>query len=70
MTRRRHTSRRRYQRVQLERAERAFFILGATLYVVGVFGGISLLAMPVTTAILLLIIGGGCLLVTILMVMR
>jgi len=43
--------------------ERVLFILGALLYLIGVFGGIGLLAMPPTTAILLLGIGGGLLLV-------
>jgi len=43
--------------------ERLLFILGATLYLVGLFGGIKLLAMPTSTSILLLGIGGGLLLV-------
>ncbi len=33
------------------------------MYLIGVFGGIRLLAMPTTTAILLLGVGGGLLLV-------
>ena len=40
-------------------SERVVFILGATLYLVGLFGGIGLLAMPSSTAILLLALGGG-----------
>ncbi len=43
--------------------ERGLFILGALLYLIGVFGGINLLAMAPTTAILLLGIGGGLLLI-------
>jgi len=43
--------------------ERVLLILGATLYLIGVFGGIHLLAMPTTTAILLLGVGGGLLLI-------
>ncbi|MGC9468403.1 MAG: hypothetical protein ACP5HS_07420 [Anaerolineae bacterium] len=39
--------------------ERILFILGATVYLVGLFGGLGLLAMPVDTAIILLAIGGG-----------
>jgi hypothetical protein len=39
--------------------ERVLFILAATLYVIGLFGGIGLLTMPTSTAILLLALGGG-----------
>jgi cyanate permease len=66
-------TRRRYSRsprrstssntLRIRGVERVLFILGATLYLVGVFGGIHLLAMPTTTAILLLGIGGGLLLI-------
>jgi len=49
--------------LRIRGVERFLFILGATLYLVGVFGGIRLLAMPTTTAILLLGIGGGLLLI-------
>ncbi len=71
MTRRRRTSyyrRPRYAssrsgKLQIRGVERVLFILGALLYLIGVFGGIGLLAMPPTTAILLLGIGGGLLLV-------
>ena len=38
------------------------FIVGATLYVIGFFGGLNLLAMPTMTAIVLLALGGGMLL--------
>ena len=53
---------RRYLR--LRGAERPLFIVGATLYLIGLFGGINLLAMPTTTAIVLLGLGGGMLLIT------
>ena len=39
--------------------ERVVFILGATLYLVGLFGGVNLMPMPSSTAILLLALGGG-----------
>ncbi len=55
---------RRYLR--LRGAERPIFIIGATLYLIGLFGGINLLTMPTTTAVILLGLGGGMLLVTIL----
>ncbi|MCU0521063.1 MAG: hypothetical protein MUF84_10270 [Anaerolineae bacterium] len=45
--------------VRLAPMERLLFIMGATTYVVGLFGGISLLPMPQSTAILLLAAGGG-----------
>jgi hypothetical protein len=57
MTRRRSSTSRRS--VRLDPLERVLFILGATIYVVGVFGGIGLLAMPLVTAMILLSIGGG-----------
>lgn len=69
MVRRRSTRRTRYTRsprsstIRIRGVERVLFILGATLYLIGVFGGISLLTMPTTTAILLLGIGGGLLLI-------
>jgi hypothetical protein len=53
---------RRYLR--LRGAERPLFIVGATLYLIGLFGGINLLPMPSSTAILLLAIGGGMLFFT------
>jgi hypothetical protein len=53
---------RRYLR--LRGAERPIFIVGATLYLIGLFGGINLLTMPTTTAITLLSVGGGMLLIT------
>jgi hypothetical protein len=57
MTRRRTAKSRR--QVRLSPAERVLFILGATVYVVGVFGGVGLLAMPLATAVVLLAVGGG-----------
>lgn len=64
MTRRRSSRSRRTSQtnIRMRGAERVLFILGATLYVVGLFGGLNLLAMPTTTAILLLALGGGLLL--------
>ena len=61
MTRRRYSRSRRSSRDQLRMrgTERVLFILGATLYLVGLFGGIGLLDMPASTAILLLALGGG-----------
>lgn len=55
----RRTSSRSRRSVRLEPVERLLFILGATVYVVGVFGGIGLLAMPMSTAVVLLAVGGG-----------
>ncbi len=43
-------------------AERILFILGAVLYVIGLFGGLGLVAMPAMTTIVLLLLGGGMLL--------
>ena len=60
MTRRRYSrSRRSADQLRMRGSERVVFILGATLYLVGLFGGIGLLAMPASTAILLLALGGG-----------
>lgn len=61
MTRRRSSRSRRSSRndLRLRGSERVVFILGATLYLVGLFGGIGLLDMPASTAILLLALGGG-----------
>jgi len=53
--------------VRLQGAARVLFILGATLYVVGVLAGLGLLSMPATTVILLLILGGGLQLAVMLM---
>lgn len=55
---RRRSSRSRRQ-VRLGSVERLLFIFGATLYVVGAFGGIGLLEMPSGTAVILLMVGGG-----------
>lgn len=69
MTRRRRTSSYRRSRsgsrsnsTRIRGGERILFIVGATLYVIGLFGGLNLLAMPTMTAIVLLILGGGMLL--------
>lgn len=68
MTRRRTTGyrRKRYTSTRsdtrMRGAERILFIVGATLYVIGLFGGLSLLTMPTITAIVLLALGGGMLL--------
>ena len=70
MTKRKRSTRFKSQRVRLRGIERALFVGGAVLYVVGVFGGFGLLAMPAFTAILLLMVGGGSLFATLLMVMR
>ncbi len=58
MTRRR----RRRPRIRLLAGERLLVILGGTLYVVGLFGGFGLLAMPPSSAIFLLALGGAFLL--------
>lgn len=55
---RRRTDRSR-PRVRLNAVERLLFITGATLYVVGLFGGVSLLPMQTTTSVILLAVGGG-----------
>lgn len=57
MTRKRSSRSRRT--VRLQSAERFLFILAATIYLVGLFGGIGLLDMPVSTAVILLAVGGG-----------
>lgn len=69
MTRRRRSSyyrRPRYASTRSDRrmrgAERILFILGAVLYVIGLFGGLGLVAMPAMTTIVLLLLGGGMLL--------
>ena len=55
---RRRTDRSRTS-VRLTPTERVLFILGAVVYVVGLFGGVGLLPMPLSTAVTLLAIGGG-----------
>jgi len=45
--------------VRLTPTERVLFILGASVYVVGLFGGVGLLPMPLSKAVTLLAIGGG-----------
>lgn len=60
-------ARRRFRRTRqtllLKGVERILFIVGALLYVVGVFGGTQLLSLPLNTAIFLLVVGGGMLLI-------
>ena len=70
MVRRRYSRRTSYPRssrrnptMRIRGVERLLFILGAMLYLIGVFGGINLLEMPATSIILLLGIGGGLLLI-------
>ncbi|MFN2109376.1 MAG: hypothetical protein ACK2UI_06920 [Anaerolineae bacterium] len=72
MTRRRRTSYRRSRSSsrsdkRMRGAERILFIVGATLYVIGLFGGLSMLDMPTMTATMLLALGGGMLLALALM---
>lgn len=62
MTRRRSSRSRRQRILRLRGAKRVSFILGATFYVIGLFGGIGLLAMAATTSILFLALGGALLL--------
>jgi len=68
---RRSYARSRYPRTRqglhLAGVERLLFILGATLYVVGLLGGFGLLPMASLTAIILLAIGGGLELVVMVM---
>jgi len=45
--------------VRLTAVERVLFILGASVYIVGLFGGVGLLPMPLSTAVTLLAVGGG-----------
>ncbi|MCD4737857.1 MAG: hypothetical protein K8R89_01175 [Anaerolineae bacterium] len=59
-------TRRSKRKFKLYGAERPLFISGATLYVLGLFGGVNLLAMPIRTTITLLVVGGGLLLATLL----
>ncbi len=61
MTRRRY-SRRRRPRIRLWPVKRLLVILGGTLYVVGLFGGLALLPMAVQSAIFLLALAGALLL--------
>lgn len=62
-----HMARRRsYQprnTMRLRGAERVLFILGVTIYIIGAFGGLQLMEMPINTAIILLVVGGGMLLI-------
>jgi hypothetical protein len=58
----RNRSRKARRTMRLRGAERVIFILGALVYVIGVFGGTNLLSIPLNTSILLLVIGGGMLL--------
>ncbi len=62
MSRRRYSRRRRRPRIRLWPAERLLVILGGTLYVVGLFGGLGFLPMAVQSAIFLLALAGALLL--------
>ncbi len=55
--------RRRRPRLRLLPGERFLVILGGTLYVVGLFGGMSFLPMPSASALFLLGVSGALLLV-------
>jgi hypothetical protein len=61
MVRRRATRRTNRSRraLRLLPFERLLFIFSAVIYLVGLFGGIGLLPMPVGTATIMLAIGGG-----------
>lgn len=69
MARRRSTRSRRSPRVRLQGVERVLFIAGATLYLIGLFGGVGLLAMLPSTAMVLLALGGGCQLAVVVLLM-
>jgi cytochrome c oxidase subunit IV len=60
---RRRTTRGRTARsrraLRLQPFERLLFIVSALVYLVGLFGGIGVVAMPLGTAIAMLAIGGG-----------
>ena len=58
----RRRSNRAKNTMRLRGAERGLFIVGALLYVIGLFGGTQLLDIPINTAIFLLVVGGGTLL--------
>lgn len=62
---RRSSSRRMRHKVILFDSERMLFIGGATLYVVGAFGGFGFLNMPLFTAFLLLVVSGVLLVATV-----
>ncbi len=49
--------------MRLRGAERILFIVGVTIYILGAFGGLQLISIPVNTAIILLVVGGGLLLI-------
>ena len=59
----RRRSHRSKNTMRLRGAERILFIVGALLYVIGVFGGTQLLSIPSNTAIFLLVVGGEMLLI-------
>ena len=60
---RRRTTRTRTARarraLRLQPFERLLFIVSALVYLVGLFGGIGVMPMPLSTAIAMLAIGGG-----------
>ncbi len=61
MTRRSRSYRRTLRPMRLRGTERLLFIIGAATYFIGLLGGMGLLGMPATTAIILLSVGGGLL---------
>ncbi len=61
MTRRSRGSRRTSRPVRLYGTERLLFIIGSATYFIGLLGGMGLLGMPASTAVILLSVGGGLL---------
>ncbi len=55
-------------RIRLDNLERWLVIAGSALYLIGLFGGLGLLAMPAVTTILLLALGGGMGLLTVFLI--
>jgi hypothetical protein len=49
--------------MRLRGLERVLFVLGATVYIVGVFGAAQFMNIPVNTTFVLLGVGGGMLLI-------
>ena len=45
-------------KMRLRGAERVLFILGATIYILGMFGSLQLIPILINTAIILLVVGG------------
>ncbi len=72
MTRRTYRTVRHRRDVRLQGIERWLVIVGATLYLVGLLGGLGFLALPTSTTIFLLALGGGmvCVLMLVLLFSR